>query len=844
MAEIPKQPDPTKFSADLDKAVEEALGAGSIAASSPEAQPVAVSQDDEELKTPPFLQHRPEGALSQPSGVKPKAKPVFFADVKGKGEESQFSWDKSKVEPKPAEVASAAATLAPDRQQHSFHQGDEFAATSKDWKEKGDFVKISNKKRWMETSEADLDLNAQLAEMKREVDEFGKNYSKVAGEAGAKQSIIKKLNPFSNPEDYAEVKQALAEWQEKRGEFARSFYHDLSMKLAKGEIDEKTTEQLEHNFDTLFTKEAIGAHGQKFDFKKDYSEGRGWISSKVASGYNNFIGRFRKMHPALRIGLGAGIFVLGNIPATMAWRALGGLAAGKGSQEGLQAVAEIWRQRKERKDLKKFEKDLNRRNLSVQERINLRLGRIERQNQNMEGRMTKYARGDYYRKFAGVLIAGLVGSGTVARLIQGTGLSGVIREKIFRGGAAVTQAHETLVSQAPEIKGGGAPKLSPDDYARIQKTMSSYGPNAKMDEIVSGEAAKMYSSPNMELHHPVGASTAHELSASEMRAPNVVEPKIAGIKMQEVVASGKFGSGGSIERASNDVLRAIKADPAHYHLDPHSVNFSEQANAMREKMIEEFYQSKGFKSYADFDAYVRHHIQPGDQFKFEYDSATGKFHMDVESKAFGGNVSHGGAGSAQEIASNKPSTSSAGEHLAPEEDVKPIGPRLDDGHLHQTDYQPTRGGQMRAPQELTPQQRMAQIAQADQELAARHPEEFAANASETAKINIRIHNNIRGSWENIFQGAGFSKHGNVWNRSALEIFNQLKQYIPHDVTSPDPTNENMARLGGLFRIFGTPPGGMLMDEYLRSIDSNPANLEWLNTLKSAPIEELTRPLRK
>ncbi|MCX6763103.1 MAG: hypothetical protein NT093_05035, partial [Candidatus Moranbacteria bacterium] len=258
------------------------------------------------------------------------------------------------------------------------------------------------------------------------------------------------------------------------------------------------------------------------------------------------------------------------------------------------------------------------------------------------------------------------------------------------------------------------------------------------------------------------------------------------------VASGKFGSGGSIERASNNILRAIKANPAQYGLDSHDPNFSEHANNLREKMIEEFYTKKGFASYKDFDAYARSHVQPKDMFKIDYDPEAGKFHMSYEGKAFGPDVSGGGA--AKEISHLE------GGKLEPEEAVKPRT-----GAAHH----PARGaGRAMHYEGDTPDQKIAKedFAKAsDYQKAVR---EF--NAKEAVRLeavnevaNSRLYLSTRGLLNQLVNGAGVGDKANFWQHSMNDWGDLLgsERYIAQDIQLTDEARvASFDKLKGLYPI--------------------------------------------
>jgi hypothetical protein len=337
---------------------------------------------------------------------------------------------------------------------------------------------------------------------------------------------------------------------------------------------------------------------------------------------------------------------------------------------------------------------------------------------------------------------------------------------------------------------------------------------------------------------------------SGVRAPDaeaqVAEPGIREIGFHEVE------EGGGIEKSAKAI---IKANPEAFGLDPDDPKLNTKAGQEAHKLARGLADKYGM-TYKDLNEIASHKVQPGDQIRIFQDPLNGKWNLTYNGAAFDNalspdnipDVPHGGAGAAQEIAPTKAGMTvddvKPKASVAPEDATRPRAGAA-------AEQQPTRargGGKMNFPPEVEELDRKAQASAAraleSQQYADNLREQSVGSEAVYSAATSKAHLATRGLWENVFRDAGFSKRGNVWNRSALEIYGQLKQYIAHDVTSPDPTNENMARLGGLFKAFGKPPVGMSMDDYLRNVDSNSANLPILNTLKSAPFEELTRPLRK
>jgi len=114
------------------------------------------------------------------------------------------------------------------------------------------------------------------------------------------------------------------------------------------------------------------------------------------------------------------------------------------------------------------------------------------------------------------------------------------------------------------------------------------------------------------------------------------------------------------------------------------------------------------------------------------------------------------------------------------------------------------------PDELIPQQKIAQdyrsnLAQADQELNARHPEEVATNARDLAFANDRLYLSTRGLVNQLVNGAGVGDRANFWSHSMNSWKNLLgsEYQISQDVQFNDATekmNISLEKLRSLYPI--------------------------------------------
>jgi len=153
-----------------------------------------------------------------------------------------------------------------------------------------------------------------------------------------------------------------------------------------------------------------------------------------------------------------------------------------------------------------------------------------------------------------------------------------------------------------------------------------------------------------------------EVKMSEMRAPDA-DPQVTELGNRELGVS-KIYSGGGIERSAQDI---IKANPKAFGLNPDEPGFKGKVGEKAHELAEGLAKKLGFEGKGGFQRFneiVSHKVQKGEVIKIFKDSATGKFNLTYNGKAFGNgvftgdvphsdaNVSRGGA--AQEIAPSKP----------------------------------------------------------------------------------------------------------------------------------------------------------------------------------------------
>ncbi|HLM84067.1 MAG TPA: hypothetical protein VK254_02565, partial [Candidatus Bathyarchaeia archaeon] len=406
-----------------------------------------------------------------------------------------------------------------------------------------------------------------------------------------------------------------------------------------------------------------------------------------------------------------------------------------------------------------------------------------------------------------------------------------------------TEGHDVVEAHQEGKYGEAGYGTETEDHA--SEPVEKYGPEGHGSETeghVSEPETQTGESSGAYLEGKYGTETDGHVSESEVQAAEISKPQL------EQIANVKIKAGGSMW---GSIENNIKANPKDFGLNPDDPNFTKDMHKMTQTMLNEFASRKGL-SYEQLDQIARTKLRAGDSFKIVWDTSNDDIYIDdFHGKAFGADISHGTLGaSVEEIASSKPQISHEPtvKHGAGVVDNHPKGV----GHVA-SEHQPSRGGgKMKFSPEIEDMDRKANAkwnaaVQHEQEWNAKRPGFAAENADKLAKANHRIFLNTRGLWDSVLVGANFGGHTDVWNSPASEICRQIKLYVAQDVIEKqavDNINENMVRLGAIFKAFGDPPAGMKMNEYFMSITSKAANIPVINALKSTPIEDLLKPLRK
>ncbi len=687
------------------------------------------------------------------AGTKPKAK-LFFPDV---GKEGYVpSWEKDltkpKTEPKSAEVAPP---VAPESEPL---QGSPEA-----------FKKDMEAKRLV-YAQLDLDKSRKWIRLKN-----------LLG-AGIKEV---------KDEDYD---RAWGEYEEAKNKYFEAKRSDV---LAKG--DKEGAREFLREFEGA--DEAVNFLNLKYDLKKNQSG----YPAKILYGFEKLANGWKEMSWKKKLAISAAIMGVGFAATATAGLTFGGVGALaftlRTAQRTLGAGAmyigaKKWQDTRSLKKIKEKSEAINEELLSYDDWLN-RIAEIEygQISGRFEDKKEQVEALDKKHKRRALILAAGIGIGGTAFDMYRQGYFGVIKEKLFGVGGGIVK---------PSVSDHISETVKPSAVQPINEAFYTHSPGGKIIGLTS-QGNEHFEQFNIEPHDsPAGSydqfqkpsgipepdvKTGGSLqnwvestpaAGAEAQVPEIAKPKFEDIPVR-IKAGGNMWA--SIENN-------IKANPSAYGLDQTDPNFKTNMNGKISEMLHDFAKKNGL-SYKQLDK-----VFEGDNFKIGHD-ATGKPYLyDFHGKAFGADVSHGGAGATvQEIASNKP-------QIAHEPTVK--------HGAGMAEHQPSRGGQANVPDELIPQQKIAQdyrsnLAQADQELNARHPEEVATNARDLAFANDRLYLSTRGLVNQLVNGAGVGDRANFWSHSMNSWKNLLgsEYQISQDVQFNDATekmNISLEKLRSLYPI--------------------------------------------
>lgn len=765
-----------------------------------------------------------------------------FRNMKKAGEQTPDP-NAAGSESKPEDLAQAKQGVT-DKQPYTYTQGDETMAFSKDWKEKK-FGQVEKKsaaqpeKKEVEAIPGSLEALKQEMEAKRlayaQLDlDKSRKWIKLKNLLGARIKEVK-------DEDFERVK---SEYEQARSSYLEAKKTEV---LTKG--DKEGAKQFLLEFEG--TDEAIKFLNLKYDLKKEQSG----YPAKILYGFEKLANGWKEMSWKKKIAISVAIMGVGFAATATAGLTFGGVGALaftlRTAQRTLGAGAMYI-------GVKKWQdtRSLNKIQGKSEDRINTLLSNDDwlKRIENLESKHVS-TRFDFNKeqiealdkkhKRRALALAGLVGVGGTAfdmyRHGVFKGLGGAIKEKMvgssilasstsaegMGGGAAATQAVEHL-----QPTGGMPQDLSEGDYARIQKTMASYGPGRNMDEMVAGEAAKM---------HNDGIMPEHEVKTSDLRAPDA-GPQIAKPKFEEI-ASGEFGKGGSIE---GKVTAAIEASPEDFGLHESDPDFAKKALEMKKSIIEDFYKEKGFKSYAEFDRYCRKNVWDKDIFRIVHNPVTHDIILECKGHGFHDvfstgdvlDVSPGGSGAAaQEIASSKASI--------PVDDVKPKAGIVPEEAVKSrtgvADQHPSRGAgkamqyETDTPDQINAKKEFALADKYQKDLRAFNAQEAARLEGVNEMANDQSFSSTKEGIEKIFHESGIGIRANILDRpmSAWEKLIATENYISKDVQDADAVgkmNINLNKLKYLRLILGryNTSGNETIGYCLKQAVKNPKILYLIN----------------
>ncbi|MFH0929719.1 MAG: hypothetical protein V1814_00515 [Candidatus Moraniibacteriota bacterium] len=536
---------------------------------------------------------------------------------------------------------------------------------------------------------------------------------------------------------------------------------------------------------------------------------------------------------AIGLGAGAGIFGAASLMTGWRWayRGFGAMAAGVGRKvqldvrmmKEMEGDQEKWL--KQKMDfLKQYEDDVDQGVEKILNSTGIHYIRKEYEQKSFEN--TVRARNLALKAF---VISSIIGESF--RLgSQATGINmGSILKKIggyagFGGGGSIVpeiskgSSSEAYYAHSPDGKTTG---LTPqgDEHFKQFNIEPHDSPSGSYDQfqkppIVPEPEVKMGGSAQE------WAKTTHAAGA-EVQTPEMAKPQFEDIASVKIKAGGNMW--GSIENN-------IKANPAAYGLDPNDPGFTKDMHRMTKQMLDEFAYRKGM-SYEQLDQIARTKLRAGDTFKIIYNPSTEEISLDdFHGKAFGADVSHGGAGAVEEIASSKPNMAV--------EDVKP--------RTGAAEHQPSKG-----PSKITGMEEIeadyqkdladrnyARAVRAEQDLSHLHERQVVHLENVGYEANLRQVLATRGLLNRIVEGAGVGNNVSFWEGSASDWHSQIagkENYIPQDVQLSDQAkklNLNLGRLKQLFAIMAREGfrSGESNGECLTRIMNDPINVQNINKI--------------
>jgi hypothetical protein len=292
------------------------------------------------------------------------------------------------------------------------------------------------------------DFDRKKREMEKKMDEAAETYARLYSETKSKQGLFRRMLGIKNVEKDPAVEKAREKYVDLRKEFNKDMLAYIKEQHTSGKITEKEAmEQI-----NKLTEEAYINHDLKLQEKKmqyrilaDKDPKRGWFSSRVETGFNKFIEKYRKLPWWAKVGTslalvgsGIGLAAMGAVGAAgvvslglVGMRVAGGMVAAKGTQEFLQAQADKFRQRRGQIGVERMKDISNMEGMNLEEKFLYATKLLRYGDQNMDQRFKRMERGDTARRHAGMLAGTLIALGVPGRIIGETGIGSWVKEKIF-----------------------------------------------------------------------------------------------------------------------------------------------------------------------------------------------------------------------------------------------------------------------------------------------------------------------------------------------------------------------------------------------------------------------------
>lgn len=260
-----------------------------------------------------------------------------------------------------------------------------------------------------------------------------KAYADLAGKADASQGFLSRMLKRRKGDVSDDVLELLEKWEASKKKLEAALLDDVNEKYKNGALTEAESKKRMADITFSSAQRRLNVLAERDKNRLSYGTEKGWLSPKVATGWEKFEKVWKKIPLPLKIGLGVGFGFVGGWTALAGFgvmRTIGGIMSGKGVQEMLQKAAGKSRLRDIERNQAGFVKDVEQRNLSVEEMHNLARKTLDKRNDNLKNKIISEGKWDRFRKWAGWATGLVVGTGIVANAVGRLGIGRSVMEQL------------------------------------------------------------------------------------------------------------------------------------------------------------------------------------------------------------------------------------------------------------------------------------------------------------------------------------------------------------------------------------------------------------------------------